>query len=156
MNTSFELSDAAVSRVRIAYSLWLFLSMIFILVEIYFVTFLLRSIPDEKISAASTFSRVALTLLFLSLVFETCFLLSGTGAVISMAKDGLQLHFVFSCTSLPLTVLISVVAIWTNISILTASFITFFAAKVVAFVLLFVMKHAITTEPEVPVAFDAE
>ena len=150
MSTTFELTVAAVGRFRVVYSCWLLLSLLFLFLEIYFVTVFLNCIPDHHVNETDTFSSVTLTLLFVFLVFETCFLLSGAGAVISMANEGLQLHYVFSCTSLPLTVIVSLVAIWTNVTLVTASFIALFVSKVGAFVLLFVIKHAIIVEPESP------
>lgn len=156
MRPTFELTEAAVARFRVVYSVWLFLSLLFLFLEISFVTSFLNSIPDENESESDIFSRIAVTLLFVSLVFETCFLLSGAGAIISMGSEPLQLHYVFSCTSLPLTVIISLVAIWTNVTLVTASFITLFVAKVGALFLLFVVKHATIVEPEAPVSFYAE
>lgn len=149
MSTTFEVSVASVSRFRVAYSCWLLISLFFLFLEIYFITFFLNRIPAEHVSQSDTFSRITLTLLFVDMVFETCFLLSGAGAVISMAADGLQLHYVFTCMSLPLTVIISLVAIWTNVTRVIVSFIALFASKVAAFALLFVIKNAIIIEPQV-------
>ena len=145
MGLRFEVSERSSIRFRSVYACWLLASVLLIFLEIYFLVLLLNSIPDSAPTQtqSETFSRIAVTVLFLSLVFESCFLVSGAGALLSMTKDALHLHYAFSCTSLSTTVVASLVAVWTNITIVTASLICIFVAKVLAFVLIFVAKHAV-------------
>lgn len=145
MTRTLQLPERTVARLRLAYCCWLCVSLLLLLLEIAFLAIFLCHIPKsgQAEQQQHTFSRIAVTLLFVQLVFETCSLVSGAGALLTMSQEAWHLHFAFSGTSLSLTLVISLVAVWASITFVTALLIVIFVARVAAFLLLSILKHTV-------------
>lgn len=149
MTLRFKLTERTSARIRLTYCCYLVSGLVVFFLQVYFVCRYLREVSDPVTEDETRiFARMVVTILFVSLVFESCFLLSGMGAVMSMSTDALQLHFSFSCTSMSFTIFICLVAIWANDTLVTGSLIAAFMVKAAAFALLYVMKHAVVLESE--------
>lgn len=156
MAPTIELTESTISRFRVVYSCWLLISSLILCTEIYFICLLAQRIPGLEFQESSRFMRTTVTLLFVHLVFETGFLLSGAGALISMSREGLKLHYSFAITSLCMSLSLSLLTIWTNVTVVYSCFIAFFVLKVAAFIMVFVVKHAVIIEPETRARFSLE
>lgn len=141
MSMTFELTERAISRIRLIYVCWLICSAFLILPHVYIISLFVQYMAEP--GGRNSTSPVLVSLIFLNLVLECLFLLSGTSAILCKTPEALQQHFLFSYISLGSAAAISITSIFAEAGLILGVFIAVFIAKAAAFILFYVIKNAV-------------
>lgn len=148
MCETFELTVRAIARIRHIYGYWLICNSFIIFLHVYIISRFLWDMADPGLAAGSRAYHTMLSpLLFINLLLELCYQLSGTGALLCDTQEALQLHSKFSAACAAFMLVIILLAIWVQVTCIIWAFIAIFIAKVPALALVYIKKHATIVQP---------